>query len=76
MYGRVSNHEIVIPYLALFVGSGVRRVWHGRRCVWSVDDGVERVWVLLWCGRGEGMDVSACGVWMLVWVRRRAERGL
>ena len=28
------------------------------------------------CGRGEGMDVSACGVWMLVRVRRRAERSL
>ena len=62
MYGRVSNHEIIIPYLTLFVGSGVRMVWRGRGVIVGV------------CG--EGLDVSAGGVWMLVWVRRRAERSL
>lgn len=38
---------------------------------------------MVWRGRGvivgvcgEGLDVSAGGVWMLVWVRRRAERSL
>ncbi len=54
MYGRVSNHEIIIPYLSSFVGSC------GAGC------GVARVW--LWCGRGvivgvceEGLGVR-CGV--------------
>ena len=38
--------------------------------------GENKTWTWEWCGHGEGMDVSACGVWMLVWVRRRAERSL
>ena len=69
MYGRVSNHEIIIPYLALFVGSGVRMVWRGRGVIVGV------------CEKGVG--VSACGVdvgvvWVWIWVcgRCRAERGL
>lgn len=67
MYGRVSNHEIIIPYLAPFVGSGVRRVWRGRRCVWSVDDGVEKVrsvWSGSLCGAGvnAGVGMRGCGV--------------
>lgn len=49
--------------------------------MWSVGDGVssecgEGVGVVVVWACGEGMDVSACGVRMLVWVRRRAERGL
>ena len=42
MYGRVSNHEIIIPYLALFVGS----------CDVGVGVGVSSE-----CGDGVGVSV-------------------
>lgn len=51
MYGRVSNHEIIIPYLAPFVGSGVSRVWRGV-IVGVCGEGVGVVVVWAWRGYG------------------------
>lgn len=51
MYGRVSNHGIIIPYLSSFVGSGIRRAWRGKR---GGDFEIVGVW------RG-GVSVGVCG---------------
>lgn len=55
MYGRVSNHEIIIPYLPSFVGSGIRRVWRGRGVIVGVCE--EGVGVSSECGDGVGVSV-------------------